>query len=177
MDKYLIIGGRRGLSGSLNDVLADSGSYVSLVERSKWDPKQPKTLSPFLEKKAFDCVVVCAHIGFEIGEVLSFLIEATPQNTVIVVIGSMVSETQRTEYYPYQLEKQNYDATVRQLQLQHRERQISLLKPGLIDTDFVKDKSGIKMCPKEVALMLIECFRIMDMHKFNLISIAFTGKC
>ena len=175
MGNFLIVGGKRGLSKALADRIIKHDHEVILVEREQWDVQRPITLLPFLRNFSGKHIIICAHIGFMIGEVLDLLVKNSEQSTNIMIIGSMVSETQRSYYYPYYLEKKNYDEVVRQFQLSNKERSISIIKPGLIDTEAVQEKQGDKMPPNSAAKAIWDLINISEQQNLNLISVSFTA--
>lgn len=172
----LIVGGHRGLSLSIFEVFASNGLNPTLLTKGEWDANEPNSLDQHFTEKKYDYIVVCAHLGYNLGSVLEKVISLTDDRSSILVIGSMVSNSDREFYYPYQLEKLNYDATVRQFQRQHKDRIISIFRPGLIDTDLVATKNGVKMNPDVVAHILLDAINIMLMRNINILSINFTGK-
>lgn len=175
MSNFLIVGGKRGLSKALTDQIIAHKQEVVLVEREQWELQRPITLLPFIQAFSGKHIIICAHIGFMIGEVLDLLIRNSEKTTNIMIIGSMVSETQRSYYYPYYLEKKNYDEVVRQFQLSNKERSISIIKPGLIDTEAVQGKQGEKMAPGSAAKAILDLINISERQELNLISVSFTA--
>ena len=174
----LIIGGAKGLGSALCDVfgeISDCPRIVRSISRGDWTLSSPQTLQPFLNPQP-DLIIVCAHLGYQIGDVLKFLVESTDGRVDFIVIGSMVSETQRDHYYRYQLEKLNLDHVVRQLQLSNRERSIMLVKPGLIDTESVRLKSGKKMDPRVVAKIILSTYFNSKQSNTSVISLGFTAR-
>ena len=175
MSNFLIVGGKRGLSKALAEQIIEHNKGVILVEREQWDLQRPTTLLPFIQDFSGKHIIICAHIGFMIGEVLDLLIKNSEKSTRIIIIGSMVSETQRSYYYPYYLEKKNYDEVVRQFQLSNKDRSISIIKPGLIDTEAVQEKQGQKIAPSSAAKAILDLINISEKQELNLISVSFTA--
>jgi len=171
----LIFGARRGIGTAIFKTWESSGWNVSTIERGQWDPSNPETLRELLTKYQFDLVIINAHVGYYLGPLLEYLMYVSKQSCDIIILGSMASLTQRQHYYAYQLEKKHYDECVRQFQMQFKDRMITLFRPGLTDTELVREKDGVKMDPSIVATIIWDLYQMSKTHHISFISSSFTA--
>lgn len=173
MNKVLIIGSSRGLGMGLKSIFSDYDFDVSTIERDLWESLHCNYENLLLED--YSLILVNAHLAYELGGFLNHVMKVTPNTTDLIVIGSMITQTQKQEWDEYQLEKIYCDQCVRQFQLQYKNRFISLVRPGLIDTDFVADKMGVKMPIQVAAKYICESYLLAKKCNVKAISSSFTG--
>ncbi len=169
----LIIGAARGLGAGLKNIFSDHQFKVSTIEKDAW-----KSLSANYQQLAlndYSLILVNAHLAYELGEFLDYLFKTTAEETDLIIIGSMITQTQKSEWNQYQLEKIYYDQCIRQFQLQYKNRFILLVRPGLIDTDLVMDKVGKKMPIEVAARYICESYLLAKKCDVKAISSSFTG--
>lgn len=178
-NKTLIIGFKKGLGNELLKAFKTYSKSITGLDQDEWDISD-KNAEIFFEKYiksfSYDLIILNAHIGFNALSLLNKICKFYKSGLTLIVIGSIVTDQTRKKYYEYYLEKSILEQAVRQLQFEYENIDISLFKPGWIDTDFIKKINGIKMSPDKVSKYILDLTLISKKYNFQLIGNSFIGK-
>lgn len=175
--KTLVIGYKKGLGNSLFKKIKLHSISVEGTDLDEWIESSTNSeiyYDKFISKKNFDLILLNAHLGFEGTNLIKIICEKNKiRKFTLLIIGSIVTDQSRREFYPYYLEKLNLEVAVRQFQLQYKEINLTLFKPGWINTDFIKHIKGEKMKVSVAADFIIDSLMLSKKYNVQLIKSSF----
>lgn len=155
--KVYVTGTTRGLGKALKKEFTKLKFEVVGLDRPEYnlDCKYPAEIDKYV-KDDFLIYVNNAHYEYAQTELLYKLAEANKERQChIINIGSVSSDGDRKSVNQYAIHKTALEKACTQLSLVNSKCKISLIKPGRINTDMVKETVAPKMDPREVARTIV----------------------
>lgn len=152
-----VTGSTKGLGRALKKEFKKVGADVVGLDRPDYrlNYKNPAELDKYV-KNDFDIYINNAQYEFTQVELLYKLVEANKDRQChIINIGSVSSDGDRKNINHYAIQKTALEKACTQLTLCDIKCKVSLIKPGRMNTDMVKDIDAPKLDPREVARAIL----------------------
>ena len=150
--RVYITGSTKGLGKALKKEFSKIKFEVVGLDRPEYDLSNTDSYV----KDDFVIYINNAHYEFAQTDLLYKLVEANKDRQChIINIGSVSSDGDRKAVNRYAIHKTALEKACTQLSLVNSKCKISLIKPGRIDTDMIKETIAPKMDPREVARAIV----------------------
>jgi len=150
--RVYITGSTKGLGKALKKEFSKLKFEIVGLDRPEYDLSNTDNYV----KDDFVIYINNAHYEYAQTDLLYKLVEANKERQChIINIGSVSSDGDRKAINQYAIHKTALEKACTQLSLVNSKCKITLIKPGRIDTDMIKETIAPKMDPREVARAIV----------------------